>query len=203
MITNWTKNLHIFKSNYIGYCEVPEYVMSFIKENDLKNSPANDKLAGHIKEEYFIENVNENVENFFIEKAFEEPNIKYIQDIRILDKDCPLKLDNLWINYQKKYEFNPIHDHSGVLSFIIFVKIPYDLNNEENLFNVKDKLASKLNFILISTTGKVITVHIDVDKSFENKMLMFPASFKHCVYPFYTSDDYRITVSGNLVFKTN
>jgi hypothetical protein len=39
---------------------------------------------------------------------------------------------------------------------------------------------------------------IDVDKSFEGKMLMFPNSAYHTVYPFYTSDDYRITVSGNL-----
>ena len=44
---------------------------------------------------------------------------------------------------------------------------------------------------------------IPVDKSFEGKMIMFPASQYHAVYPFYTSDEERITVSGNLKFKTS
>ena len=37
-----------------------------------------------------------------------------------------------------------------------------------------------------------------VDKSFEGQMLMFPAPLQHIVYPFYTSDESRITVSGNI-----
>ena len=32
---------------------------------------------------------------------------------------------------------------------------------------------------------------------------MFDAEHTHEVYPFYTSDDYRITVSGNLKFDTS
>jgi hypothetical protein len=30
---------------------------------------------------------------------------------------------------------------------------------------------------------------------------MFSAKYNHLVYPFYTSDDYRITISGNFKFK--
>jgi len=30
-------------------------------------------------------------------------------------------------------------------------------------------------------------------------MLIFPARMTHCVYPFYTSQDYRISISGNVV----
>jgi hypothetical protein len=35
----------------------------------------------------------------------------------------------------------------------------------------------------------------------ENTLLLFPAKLTHAVYPFYSSDDYRISVSGNVVFK--
>ena len=38
-----------------------------------------------------------------------------------------------------------------------------------------------------------------VDKSFEGRMFLFPSIMSHQVYPFYTSDEYRITVSGNMV----
>ena len=34
-----------------------------------------------------------------------------------------IKLHNLWVNYQKKNQYNPIHVHSGVVSFVIFVDI--------------------------------------------------------------------------------
>ena len=44
-------------------------------------------------------------------------------------------------------------------------------------------------------------VSLNVDKSYVGKMIMFKSSQVHGVYPFYTSNDYRITVSGNLVFK--
>ena len=37
-----------------------------------------------------------------------------------------------------------------------------------------------------------------IDKSWEGVMILFPADTAHQVYPFYTSDDYRISISGNL-----
>ena len=35
-----------------------------------------------------------------------------------------LTLNKFWVNFQKKHEFNPIHNHSGVVSFVIWMKIP-------------------------------------------------------------------------------
>jgi len=32
---------------------------------------------------------------------------------------------------------------------------------------------------------------------------MFPSLLAHCVYPFYTSDDYRISISGNIKFDSD
>jgi hypothetical protein len=39
---------------------------------------------------------------------------------------------------------------------------------------------------------------VPVDKTFEGKMLFFPATLSHSVNPFYTSDDYRISIAGNI-----
>tara|TARA_Y100000816_G_C26066762_1_gene560683 strand:- start:148 stop:819 length:672 start_codon:yes stop_codon:yes gene_type:complete len=115
----------------------------------------------------------------------------------ILSEDRPLKISAMWVNFQKKYEFNPPHSHGGVFSFIIFVKIPYKLENE-----TYD--ASKLYFqtqtpIHLHGSG-ITTTHLNVDESFEGKILIFPSQLIHGVHPFYTSDGYRITISGNLVF---
>ena len=35
-----------------------------------------------------------------------------------------------WVNYQKQYEFNPCHDHTGVYSFVIWLKIPVEFDDQ-------------------------------------------------------------------------
>jgi hypothetical protein len=102
----------------------------------------------------------------------------------------------------KKYEFNPIHTHSGIFSFIIFLQIPYDLSKEDKVFpSVNNhKLTSRLVFLVDDKYNRNTNLSLDVDKSFENTMLIFPAKTPHLVYPFYTSKNERITVSGNIHF---
>ena len=48
--------------------------------------------------------------------------------------------------------------------------------------------------------GQINGHQVYVDKEFESKILMFPSSLSHCVYPFYTSNKKRITSSGNIYF---
>ena len=105
----------------------------------------------------------------------------------------------------KKHEFNPVHTHEGLFSFVIFVQIPYSLKKEENYFGevrAKQEIqTSKFNFLNTDHHGRIITTSVNVDKSFEGKMIMFPSHQTHLVYPFYTSNKYRITVSGNIKLK--
>ena len=77
-------------------------------------------------------------------------------------------------------------------------------SQEEKVFeNANNKQTSKFTFHSPDHRfpGGIDLVSLNIDKSYEGKMIMFKASQIHSVYPFYTSDDYRITVSGNLVFK--
>ena len=128
---------------------------------------------------------------------------KYRNGIDVISDARPYYLNNMWVNFQKKYEFNPLHDHGGLMSFIIFVKIPFDLKEEDKYFppNSETYHTSRLGFVNNNASGGFQTTLIDVDKTFEGKMLLFPAKQSHIVYPFYTSDDYRITVSGNIKLR--
>ena len=40
-----------------------------------------------------------------------------------------------------------------------------------------------------------------LDKKFEGTMLFFPSWLQHQVYPFYTSDEKRVSLSGNIIIK--
>ena len=214
-MTNWEKEQSYLHAHAISTVDIPTDVFKWIKTNSLKakenKNPYNQELVGHIKEEYDLlkENPPKSVTNYIASQSIQGPFFRDIlSKLSVLTHDVPVVIESLWVNFQKKYEFNPIHSHSGFASFIIFVNIPYDLKKEEDYFKVIDpgsvKHTSKLAFLNYQPfDGTVHTKPIDVDKSFEGKMLMFSNTHLHTVYPFYTSDDYRITISGNLKFDTS
>lgn len=215
-MTNWEKILqnNILNAIGVGAYELNEDNFKWLKKEIVKAKKQaiknNKKLIGHIKEEYLISRCEESFELFLVD-CLKNPchqgtlrNNKY--DLFIGKKLESINLDTLWVNYQKKYEFNPLHDHAGVFSFVIFVKIPYDLKKEDNYFNELDKTQQQIHnsrfcFVNTKADGEIHNTAIDVDKSFEGKMFLFPSIQQHLVYPFYTSNDYRITISGNLKFK--
>ena len=176
------------------------------KAKDLEDK-ANAELAGHMKEEYKISGITESLNKFILESCLKHADIK---EMSILTDHRPLAISDFWCNFQKKHEFNPPHDHSGLFSFVIFINIPYNLREEEKYFiDIAEKVAkgeensvkiytSKFAFLNTHYDGKVVNDVLNVDKSFEGKMILFSAKQVHQVFPFYTSDDYRITVSGNL-----
>ena len=176
----------------------------------------NSNLLGHMQEEYSLNHIKDNMSDFLLAMAdtWKEANPGYIDSFEEVSKynNYSLTLSNLWVNKQKKYEFNPIHVHSGVLSFVIWIKIPYDLENEESYFppsssetesDRSNSFTSKLAFIYSDILGRTQTTAVPIDKSWEGSILMFPAGLNHCVHPFYTSDDYRISVSGNIRIDAN
>jgi len=76
------------------------------------------------------------------------------------------------------------------------------LNEELSLPNCKNSnapLNSLFEFIFTDFLGRIVSNKINVDKSYEGTIIMFPSALNHTVHPFYTSDDYRISISGNLV----
>ena len=214
-MTNWEKLLteksHFLSFRYVSAFELPEHLFTWLKKACIdakkEGDKANSKLLGHIKEEYNINNVSEEFENYITSCSIKGAVFEAWKSINVISENKPIYLDKLWVNYQKKHEFNPPHDHSGFVSFVIFINIPYDLEEEENMFsslaNTEKSVnhTSKFAFINPSYDGKIRVDPIDVDKSFEGNMMMFSADQMHEVYPFYTSDDYRITVSGNLKFR--
>ena len=215
-MTGWNKfleemNHELIRCNILA-TELTSENFKWIKKEVVKAKKIgvkkNKSLAGHIKEEYAMPGINQSFNNFLLSNASTHEIFKvYNNRFNVLSENKPIYLDNFWVNYQKKYEFNPIHGHSGLYSFIIFVKIPYDLKKEQNYFPEVSKTldsrtqTSKLNFVNVEPNGQISTTTVPADKSFEGKMFMFPSRQRHLVYPFYTSDDYRITVSGNIKVK--
>lgn len=204
-MTHWEQDK--IDLNNIGvatFDEVDTNILDYLKtqiKNKKKLESANTVLAGHIKDEYHIK-VTNNYSNYICHCIGVHPITKnFLKKIDILSKDSPIILDKSWINFQKKHEFNPLHDHRGIFSFIIFMQIPYKIEEEFKLYpNATSKHTSCLCFIYSNTENCVVDTICSVDESYLYKMLIFPSKLRHLVYPFYTSNKERITVSGNVKF---
>ncbi len=209
--------IHEF-SNNLGYIDekMPDDVFKIVlDEIDIaagQKVPHNTKLVGNIEEQYLMGFKNQvnmyKLETYLrglagiYEKKFNYMSCMGNQTMS-LDQGMSfdLRLRNCWVNFMKKYEFNPIHNHSGLYSFVIFVKIPFELNKEfasPRTQNEKQRFPGCFSFYCGNGLGEFVPHVIEADHHWEQVIILFPSITQHCVYPFYTSDDYRITVSGNL-----
>jgi hypothetical protein len=117
----------------------------------------------------------------------------YLNSVNLLRQPAPYHFNRPWVNVQRAGEFLPNHIHEGLLSYVIWVKIPDTIQNSEPT-DVEGKFEFTYNNILGTTIGH----NVSLDKSYIGKILMFPASLRHCVYPF-KGDDVRVSVSGNIL----
>jgi len=174
--------------------ELKEVARKILDNSDTLKG-VNETLAGNIEKEFILGKSQKILEpyacsltDFYLEQYEELSSFYSFHDV--------------WINFQKKYEFNPKHGHNGDFSFVLWIQIPYDLEEELSLPNcVKSNTPcnSLFKFVTTNTAGKIIEHPLMIDKSWEGVMVLFPADRQHQVYPFYTSDNYRISISGNLI----
>jgi hypothetical protein len=182
-----------------------------IQDNFDKADSFAGRLAGHLQREYVITKSKSHMEKliFPLVEAYEAEYPAYKKKfMRSFSSEPSVTLSNIWVNFQKKTEFNPIHTHNGMYSFVIWMNIPYDIEEEKKVFpqfNKDDKQdemkTSCFEFVYSNSLGEISQFSIHVDKTFENNCILFPATMAHQVYPFYTSDDYRISVSGNFTLN--
>ena len=172
------------------------------KESDAsvkKELSYNHRLAGIIQKEYKLRDLN-----------ILQP---YMQDLvniydQVWDKwrnaDEPSKnkylIKTMWVNYQRQHEFNPPHDHSDDLSFVIYLKIPEEIKKEYKEFKGKSSGPGGISFIYGEGNRQAITYQAHFPE--EKDLFIFPAWLKHYVAPF-KSDVERVSISGNLASKVD
>ena len=108
---------------------------------------------------------------------------------------------SLWINYQQANEYNPPHNHGGDVSFVIYLQVPEEIvkENEEMQGVHRNVGPGMINF----SHGEEMPFCINQSSKMPEvgDLFIFPAWLQHHVNAF-KSDVERISVSGNLNFKT-
>ena len=175
---------------------------------DNKKEDYRSRLAGNISESYELEDKNGwfsgNVLRILVEQY--EKSFGNIAKGIPTTSPHPFCLEGFWVNYQKKHEFNPLHNHTGVYSFVIWMKIPFDYEDQINLPNCKGSnhpLNSGFVFEYLDILGRMKYYSYGLSKGDEGNMLFFPSELHHQVYPFYNCNKTRISISGNILLNTS
>ena len=183
-----------------------DYLWRCIDNVDKKpENKINSNLAGNIdstffledKDDWFFNNTLTPLTNFY-ENSFANES-KKAPLFSKKDRCCISFYRNMWwVNFQKQYEFNPLHSHDGLYSFVIWLKIPYEWKEQNNSQDTNSKLKGSFSFHYLNIFGEPSSSVYALDKGFEGTLLFFPSKLNHQVYPFYNCDEYRISISGNI-----
>ena len=173
--------------------EVSEDILG--KMYHMVDSPDNQKkvhsnfLAGNIRDE------------FSIDVTQMDPDItEYLNYMCSNYCRQSVKLKHMWQNRQRRYEFNPLHMHpSGDVSFVVWLRLPYDREVEmksDNCVNSNMPSNSLFSFVYVEG-GRVAETKLTPK---EGLIVMFDSQTYHQVYPFFSSDGVRVSISGNMVY---
>ena len=171
-------------------------------ESRAKNLDYRKTLAGQMDYEYYYKDFKEWFCPLF------DPYISAYQ-VSAMDTGLNLfkkpvigyEMISLWINYQQAYEYNPPHNHGGDVSFVIYLQVPEKIvkENKETKHEHNNAGPGMIQFNLGPEMPLSVTNVGFMPKV--GDIVIFPAWLTHHVNAF-KSDVERISVSGNLNFKT-
>ena len=186
--------------------EVIDFLWKMIDKSTKDDMKSN--LAGNISKSYSLKDD----ENYFFNNVLNPLANQWVEnkgkyDIVPCANKFDLYLHQFWVNYQHEFEVNPYHDHAGLFSFAIWMKIPYDCKEQMKLpflngIKDNDKKVGCFEFEHLDPYGDIVNYAYRLEPSYEGYMLFFPAKLRHTVYPFYGTKEPRISIAGNIWCKT-
>ena len=115
---------------------------------------------------------------------------------------------SVWCNQAFAGDYNAMHNHSGHLSGILYLKFPEEIYDEQSAGKLGNDKMNKNHYngstqiVSPSTIGQTFNNHtFDIQKPTPGDFVMFPSWTYHQVWPFATPGVERRTLSFNIGFK--
>jgi len=217
--------LSIFQpwSEFVMGGTLPEEITSKLIEltdiitQDAQKVSFNSELAGEIKDEWGIDIpllINVGFQPFLFELIKEYIRLVKIQgtpkntNLECSDeiffnnqsfyKENNWKIKVAWFNDQRDNEYSPIHGHDGILSGVLYLKIPEYLPSRKTKDN-----DGAISFIGNTTSNDLLfTVPQFSVTPKRGDIFIFPSKLRHQVYPFRTENEQGIrrSMSFNVAY---
>jgi len=193
-----------------------EYLWKRIETAEKKDQDVRNELIGQISSSLELDDPDNSFNNNVLVPladqfckywpTYQERFMSHYPRDKFRYNNFEIKLDSWWVNKQKQYEYNPIHDHSGIFSFTIWMHEAVDFeeqNQKDNAVKTSRPQNNSFAFHYQDILGNWVSTGYQLNKRTEAIMLFFPAGLHHSVNPFFDSDDTRVSIAGNMaVFAT-
>ena len=114
-----------------------------------------------------------------------------------------LALNRFWVRASEVNDYQTLHSHQGVFSFVVWMRIPFDGNVERNIQGGFRPQAGDFSMTYTDICGTIERKDWVLTPEFEGTMLLFPSSLNHVVYPHQTGDGYRISIAGDISLNSH
>ncbi len=192
-----------------------DYLWARIKAAEERDKDIRSTLAGQLSASLALDDPDNYFQNNILQplaKKYLEQQPFYMNYVRgnrmsseTQDTDTfDMLLDQWWVNKQKQGEYNPMHNHSGIFSFVVWMHEPVnhdEQNKQENGKTSNRPCHHEFSFHYSTMTHQMTHSMYPLGKELEGTMLFFPSDLFHSVNPFFNNDGIRISIAGNMGVK--
>ena len=153
-----------------------------LDENKTKDLNHGVKLAGHVTQEFKLENdfiVSSGFQNFLASSVTNWMKLSENKDLK------EFKLISSWVVRQFENEYNPVHWHGGHVSGVGYLKVPKFISKKIK----KTKVDGTIDFINGNKMFLSDSIHNHQPKV--GDVILFPNYLMHTAYPFKSSGERR------------
>ncbi|MFT5140111.1 MAG: hypothetical protein ACI9H8_002432 [Lysobacterales bacterium] len=171
--------------------------LEVIQKSVASAESASKTLAGNIAEENFIDLTQDSGNEL---TSIIQDYLQQMHGAGVYKPKSELKrisYERIWVNHQKKGEWNPPHTHSGDFSMVGYCQVPPELKDEWKHENQQgqDPVAGKVQWNFGNYLPHSVAVFGPIEPE-EGDLYIFPAWLLHFVFPF-NADVTRISFSTN------
>ena len=126
---------------------------------------------------------------------------QYCTDMHFSVEPRPMALVTAWCNLQQPGEYFAAHTHKGVFSFALWLEVPFTQTDEREWREARGKSGretASFQFHYTDALGRITPNVLEVDRSWEREIVVFPGEMMHSVTPYYSTTARRVVVSGNI-----
>jgi hypothetical protein len=173
-------------------------LLAWVSAIDHNTATINHSHVGVIEREYEIEDGDAKDELSNILGPMVQ---QYATDMHYTLEPRPIALTTAWCNLQQSGEYFAAHTHNGVFSFALWLTVPFTQADERAWREARGKSGretASFQFHYTDALGRITPNVLEVDREWERTIVVFPGEMMHSVTPYYSTQDLRIVVSGNI-----
>tara|TARA_B100001250_G_scaffold243022_1_gene208909 strand:+ start:4132 stop:4911 length:780 start_codon:yes stop_codon:yes gene_type:complete len=108
-----------------------------------------------------------------------------------------------WANVTTTGQYQALHNHDSVFSFVLWVNIPYHTDDERAIKGQMRPETGDFMLLYQDILGRQRKRGIHLTPNDNGKIVLFPSQLMHAVYPHFTTDKPRISVAGDISISSH